>query len=342
MREITLNENDAGKRLDRFLAAFLPHLPPSLLARLIRKKYFKINGARVSDPSVRLAAGDVLAMYLSDELLEPKSEKESWQFHDGTLEGVVYEDENLLLVDKKPGVVVHEDNSKSPDTLIARILAYLKAKGEWDPADEHSFVPALCNRIDRNTGGLVIAAKNAAALRDMNEIIRTHQVNKSYLCLTAAPPKPAAGRIESYLLKHEDENRVTVHTHPVPGGRYAATRYRTLEPWPNGLTLVECTLETGRTHQIRAQMASIGAPLAGDTKYGRGGGVDGGQALYAVRLDFSPLTDGGVLNYLRGRVFSLSSVTLAGREILVPAPKESRGKQRIPQDNRGNGRTSRV
>ena len=312
MREITLNDNDAGKRLDRFLAAYLPHLPPALTAKLIRKKFFRINGVRVTDPAMRLASGDVLAMYLSDAMLTPPAETEAYRFVDSRLEGIVFEDENLLIVDKKPGLVVHADDTKSPDTLIARIQAYLREKGAWDPADEHSFVPALCNRIDRNTGGLVIAAKNAAALRDMNAIIKAHAVQKSYLCLTVCPPKPAAGRLESYLLKNEAENRVRVFHKPVPGAKYAATVYRTLEILPNGMALVRCDLETGRTHQIRAQLASIGAPLAGDTKYGRGAGVEGGQALYAYRLDFSPLKDGGTLQYLKGRGFYAPAPELAG------------------------------
>ena len=315
MREITLNANDAGKRLDRFLANYLPHLPPSLVAKLIRKKYFRVNGVRVHDAALRLEAGDVLAMYLSDELLTPPTEAETYRFHDGTLDGIAYEDENLLIVDKKPGIVVHEDESKSPDTLIARILAYLKAKGEWDPADEHSFTPALCNRIDRNTGGLVIAAKNAAALRDMNAIIKNREVHKSYLCLVSRAPKPAKGRIESYLLKDEVKKIVTSHKMPVKGAKYAATTYRTVKMLASGLTLVECGLETGRTHQIRVQMASIGSPLAGDTKYGRADGVDGGQALYAYRLDFSPLQNGGTLSYLKDRIVRAKTVTLAGETV---------------------------
>lgn len=324
MREIILNENDAGKRLDRFLAAYLPHLPPSLTAKLIRKKHFKINGARVSDPAARLAAGDRLSMYLGDALLEPRAEAEAYRFHDGALDGIVYEDENLLLIDKRPGLVVHEDESKSPDTLIARVLAYLHARGEWNPADEHSFTPALCNRIDRNTGGLVIVAKNAAALRDMNAIIRNREVRKFYLCLVENPPRPNAGRIESYLLKDATANRVSVSRTPVRGAKYAATIYRTLGRIANGLTLVECGLETGRTHQIRAQLASIGSPLAGDTKYGRGGGIEGGQALYSYKLDFSPLADGGTLSYLKNRVFTVSEVTLAGLSVrLPPADAES-------------------
>lgn len=312
MREITLNDNDAGKRLDRFLAAYLPHLPPSLVARLIRQKHFRINGSRVTDPAVRLVAGDVLALYLSDAQLNPPTESEAYRFVHATLDGILFEDHNLMIIDKKPGLVVHADDTGSPDTLIARILSYLQANGEWNPADEHSFVPALCNRIDRNTGGLVIAAKNAAALRDMNAIIKAHEVRKSYLCLTERPPQPPAGRIVSYLLKHDAENRVEVFPKPVAGAKYAATRYRTLDRLPSGMALVHCDLETGRTHQIRAQLASIGAPLAGDTKYGRGAGVAGGQALYAYRLDFEPLLHGGVLQYLKGRVFLAPAPELAG------------------------------
>lgn len=311
MKEFTIGRNDAGQRLDRFVSKAAPLIPESLLQKTLRKKDIKING-RPAKGEARLAEGDTVRIYLPDEFFEAPREENAWRRIAAPRLDIVYEDKNILLVDKKPGVLCHSAGEWSWNTLIANIQAYLRAKGEWDPAQENSFAPALCNRIDRNTGGLVIAAKNAAALRDMNAIIKAHAVQKSYLCLTVCPPKPAAGRLESYLLKNEAENRVRVFHKPVPGAKYAATVYRTLEILPNGMALVRCDLETGRTHQIRAQLASIGAPLAGDTKYGRGAGVEGGQALYAYRLDFSPLKDGGTLQYLKGRVFYAPAPELAG------------------------------
>lgn len=312
MKEFTIGPNDAGQRLDRFLAKAVPLLPASLAQKYIRLKRIKRNGARAQRDD-RLLEGDVLQLYINDEFFDVPTADNAYLTVAVPRLTVVYEDENLLLVDKQPGIPVHPHDGAEPGrTLIDHILAYLYQKREWRPREEASFTPALCNRIDRNTGGLVIAAKNAAALRDMNAIIKAHAVQKSYLCLTVCPPKPAAGRLESYLLKNEAENRVRVFHKPVPGAKYAATVYRTLEILPNGMALVRCDLETGRTHQIRAQLASIGAPLAGDTKYGRGAGVEGGQALYAYRLDFSPLKDGGTLQYLKGRVFYAPAPELAG------------------------------
>ena len=306
MREITLNDNDAGKRLDRFLAAYLPHLPPALTAKLIRKKFFRINGVRVTDPAMRLTSGDVLAMYLSDAMLTPPAETEAYRFVDSRLEGIVFEDENLLTVDKKPGLVVHADDTKSPDTLIARIQAYLREKGAWDPADEHSFVPALCNRIDRNTGGIVIAAKNAEALRIMDEKVKNREIEKIYLAAVVGTPRPAAGRLEGYIFKDAKNNQVYVYDAPRTGTKTAVTEYKTIAS-DGRLTLVECRLITGRTHQIRAQFRHAGCPLLGDGKYGREKDNraygEKGQALCSWRLRFVFDTPAGALEYLNGKSF---------------------------------------
>ena len=154
------------------------------------------------------------------------------------------------------------------NTLLTHIQAYLYQKKEWNPRQENAFAPALCNRIDRNTGGIVIAAKNAETLRVMNQKIRDREVEKSYLCIILGAITPPAGRLEGYLLKDEAKKLVSVHKTPVPGGRTAVTLYQTLAQ-KNGLSLVACRLVTGRTHQIRAQFAAAGHPLLGDGKYGR-------------------------------------------------------------------------
>ncbi len=322
MKTLVLTENDANQRLDRFLSKRLPHLPPSLLARLIRKKYCKINGKRVSDGAIRLNAGDTLELYFSDTLLTPPPAQEAFRLLDGNLQGIVFEDDNLIIVDKRPGLVVHDDSTGSPDTLINRIQAYLYKKKAWDPEAENAFAPALCNRIDRNTGGLVIAAKNATALREMNEIIRLRLVSKRYLCLTHGRPTPEKGTVRSYLKKDEAQNRVFVSDKPIPEGKTAVTHYKTLGR-SGAFWLVECELETGRTHQIRAQMAHIGAPLAGDTKYGRSDGVAGGQALYAYGLTFAEsLPCAKALSYLAGQTVELEQVILDGKPLWVRGKSE--------------------
>ena len=171
--------------------------------------------------------------------------------------------------------------------------------------------PALCNRIDRNTGGIVIAAKNAEALRIINEKIRAHELEKSYLCITVGRPKRPEGKIEGFLLKDEAKKEVRFFHKPVPGGKTAVTLYKTLES-RGGLSLVECRLLTGRTHQIRVSMAEIGCPLLGDGKYGKGDVNrryhETRQALYSYKLRFDFPTDAGTLNYLKGKEFTVENV----------------------------------
>ena len=221
---------------------------------------------------------------------------------------VVYEDENLLLVDKQPGIPVHPHDGAEPGrTLIDHILAYLYQKREWRPREEASFTPALCNRIDRNTGGIVIAAKTAEALRVMNQKIKDRELDKRYLAVVEGTPRPASGALKGFLFKDAVQNRVYVTDAPQRGAKTCETRYRTLES-RNGLSLVECELVTGRTHQIRAQFAHAGHPLLGDGKYGRADRRQKYQALYSYRLTFRFTTDAGSLDYLNGRSFAVADV----------------------------------
>ena len=310
MREFTIGKNDAGQRLDRFVAKNLPLLPPALLQKYIRLKRIKVNG-KGSKRDVRLNAGDILQLYINDEFFDKPSEGNMFLTVFQPKLNIVYEDENLLLVDKRPGMVVHADETEKVNTLINHIQAYLYQKREWNPRWENAFAPALCNRIDRNTGGIVIAAKNAETLRILNEKIRDHEIEKSYLCITVGRPNPPRGRIEGFLLKDEAKKQVSFYHKPIPGGKSAVTLYRTLES-RNGLSLVECRLLTGRTHQIRVSLAEIGCPLLGDGKYGRGDVNrrygETRQALYSYKLRFAFPTDAGMLNYLRGKEFTVEDV----------------------------------
>ncbi len=308
MTEITIKKNDAGQRADRFLAKAYPNLKAALICKLMRKKRIKINGAK-AEPNVILKEGDVLRFYLSDELLAKEPIKGKVDFRDISPEiNVIYEDENILLVDKPVGLVVHEDSDNSADTLINRVLSYLYQKGEYDPERENSFAPALVNRIDRNTSGIVIAAKNAKALRVLNQKVRDREIQKLYLCEVIGTPKPERATLTAYLKKLSDENRVIISDDRKPGYLTIKTKYRVLES--NGeLSLVEVDLLTGRTHQIRAHFAHIGHPLLGDGKYG-----DNAinkryhaktQALCSYRLVFNFTTDAGALEYLNGKDFSI-------------------------------------
>lgn len=310
MREFTIGKNDAGQRLDRFVAKNLPLLPPALLQKYIRLKRIKVNG-KGSKRDVRLETGDILQLYINDEFFDKPNEENLFLTVFKPQLNIVYEDENLLLVDKRPGMSVHADETEKVNTLINHIQAYLYQKREWNPKWENAFAPALCNRIDRNTGGIVIAAKNAETLRIINEKIRVHELEKSYLCITVGRPKRPEGKIEGFLLKDEAKKEVRFFHKPVPGGKTAVTLYRTLES-RGGLSLVECRLLTGRTHQIRVSMAEIGCPLLGDGKYGKGDVNrryhETRQALYSYKLRFDFPTDAGLLNYLKGQEFTVENV----------------------------------
>ena len=310
MREFTIGRNDAGQRLDRWLGKTLPLLPAPLAQKYIRLKRVKVNG-KGSKRDVRLREGDFLQLYINDEFFEtPTLENAFLSVFKPQLD-LVYEDENLLLVNKRPGLVVHPDESERVNTLITHIQAYLYQKKEWSPYWENAFAPALCNRIDRNTGGIVIAAKNAETLRILNQKIRDRELSKFYLAIIHGKMNPPQGRLEGFLLKDEAKKQVKVFDRPIPGGTTAQTLYRTLQT-RGGLSLVECELLTGRTHQIRAQFAAAGHPLLGDGKYGRekdnkryGRSF---QALYSYKLSFDFTTDGGILEYLKGKTFQVERV----------------------------------
>ena len=314
MKEFTIGKNDAGQRLDRWLAKTLPLLPAPLAQKYIRLKRVKVNG-KGSKRDVRLQVGDVLQLYINDEFFQrPTPENAFLSLYQPKL-NILYEDEHILLLDKRPGMVVHPDESERVNTLLTHIQAYLYQKKEWSPYWENSFAPALCNRIDRNTGGIVIAAKTAEALRVMNQKVKDRELNKYYLCVLHGVMPRKEGKLENFLLKDEAKKQVSVHNRPVPGGKTAVTLYRTLAV-NGGLSLVECDLITGRTHQIRAQFAAAGHPLLGDGKYGREREDRKygrhGQALYSYRLEFRFTTDAGPLEHLNGRSWQVEDVAFVG------------------------------
>lgn len=308
MKTFIIDVNDANQRLDKFLQKSVPLMPQSLLYKSIRKKRIKVNGKK-ADISYRLAVGDNLELYLNDELFDNDSELVF--LHVPNNISVVYEDENILIVDKPQGLVVHEDNDNTIDTLINRVLHYLYDKKEYDPAHELSFVPALCNRIDRNTCGIVIVAKTAAALRILNEKIRNREVQKRYLCIVFGTPAPQQATLTHYLEKDSETNKVKLYHCPSQFTKTAITSYSVIKTIGE-LSLVEVILITGRTHQIRAHMAYIGHPLLGDGKYGNN--VQNKrygykyQALCSYKLSFYFDTDAGELNYLNGKKFEIKGI----------------------------------
>lgn len=320
MVSLIIGKNDAGQRVDKFLTKAFPSLPQSMMYKAIRCKDIKLNRKRC-EISTRLSEGDQLDIYIKDEFLDRQEKWEPQFMKAGTALRVVYEDEHILIADKPQGLIVHPDENYQNDTLIGRIQRYLYEKGEYDPDDEQSFAPALVNRIDRNTSGLVIAAKTAAALRVLNEKIRQREVTKKYLCIVYGEMKKGTETLTGYLEKNEAQNRVYIDKKPGKNSKTIVTRYTTVAVRP-GLSLLEVELLTGRTHQIRAHLASIGHPLLGDGKYGvnqqnKKHGVFR-QALCSCYLKFDFLTDAQELEYLNGRQVFAHGVDFAAQFLSQP------------------------
>lgn len=310
MREFQIKKNDSGQRLNKFLQKAVPRLPGGLMHKYLRLKRIKVNGRR-TDAAYQLAEGDCVQLYLNDEFFEIPREEDAYTRIEKPAVSVIYEDEHVLLVNKPAGMVVHADESGDTGTLIAHIQAYLLQSGQWNPADEQSFTPALCNRIDRNTEGIVIAVKTAEALRILNEGIRDRSLHKRYLCIVHGQLSPREGRVALFLRRDEKRKQVTVHRTQVPGSKTAVTFYRTLAV-REGFSLIRCELVTGRTHQIRAHMAALGHPLLGDCKYGtlaqnRPFG-ERSQLLCSYQLTFDGLPQDCALAYLNGRTFTVKNI----------------------------------
>lgn len=298
MKEFVINENSGGQRIDKFIAKLMPKLPKSMMYKGFRKKCVKLNGKHIKDGSVFIEEGDVLQLYFRDEFFENEPE---FRYIKPKLD-IVYEDDNILVINKATGIVVHADERNTGITLINMVQSYLFENNEYDPDKEQTFRPALCNRLDRNTGGLVIAAKNARALRDMNERIRTREVRKLYKAVVEGYPGES-GHLEGFAVRNEKVTAVSANESD--NSRAVSLDYRVISQ-KNGYSLVEIELHTGRTHQIRAQFSAAGCPLAGDTKYGGHGGRFR-QALWSVGLEFDFKDNDFSLGYLNGKTIAVEA-----------------------------------
>lgn len=311
MKSFIISKNDSDQRLDKFVTKTVPNLPKALMYKYIRTKRIKVNKKK-SEISARLRTGDLVDMYINDEFFVKSETKYDFSSASDKID-IIYEDENIILLDKKAGLLCHPDDKEYIDTLISRVKKYLYNKGEYDPDEENSFTPALVNRIDRNTGGIVIAAKNAASLKILNAQMKERNLKKTYLCVVHGVMERKSGLLEGWLVKDESKNRVRIYNKYTDGAKEIKTKYRVIEnDTRNNLSLLEVDLLTGRTHQIRAHFASIGHPLLGDGKYGKNElnkklGYKR-QFLYSYKLTFDLDENAGELSYLKGKTFTAENV----------------------------------
>ncbi len=343
MKHFTATENDAGVRLSRFVQSVTQGMPNSLLHKSFRNKRVKVNGKR-ADADTRLQAGDLIELYINDEFFAADATVDDTQVAQRGAAGragvgagvpvagyparnalpdnantstgagakqpdinIIFEDENIAILYKPAGLLCHSDITGDAN-LVDAFIAHLIAAGSFDPVAEKRFKPSICNRLDRGTEGLVIAAKNYATLRDMNEIIRTDCLKKEYYTITIGTPR--SGRFTAWWSHNEALRKVHIHANQSSdkSRKNIITDVDVLQS-AGGFSLCKIGLITGRTHQIRAHLAYLGKPVLGDIKYGnRAMNQKTGtktQALCAARVSFSHIPEGNTLAYLNGKVVKL-------------------------------------
>lgn len=304
MREIIINSNEAGQRIDKFLGKYLSEASMSFIFKMLRKKNITLNGKKATGKE-KINKGDSVKLFLAEDTIEKFSGKTKITLTDKKL-NIIYEDDNILLINKPAGML--SQKAKPEDvSVVEHLISYLVKSGKLSENDLKTFHPSVCNRLDRNTSGIIAAGKSLAGLQELSRMFKDRSMEKYYLCIVSGIiNKPS--RIKGYLHKDEKTNKVTVSDIETDNSSYIETAYRPLKTADN-ITLLEVLLVTGKTHQIRAHLASTGHPLLGDVKYGRKSvneeyrkkyGLKN-HLLHSYRIVFPELK--GALENLSGREF---------------------------------------